>query len=188
MAYRVIDISSLAPNHLEEYILKKSNNYMFKSFMRATEYANKLIYEYFEGHEEHADRLTFTRDEKEQCDASGQRFRQFINPKCAGEERIISILVLYPFKVVVPEDQKRRSGRAKKHVSYEEIPDYLESDEDDEVNIIAVHHPAQLEGKRHASAAVHPVKTAIPDIPLLNEFQAMVLDQDPEPPSDWDDL
>lgn len=171
---------------------------MFKSFMRATEYANKLIYEYFEGHEEHADTLAFSRDEKDQCDASGQRFRQFINPKCAGEERIISILVLYPHKVVIPEEQKRRSARAKKHVSYEEIPDYMESDDDDDVNIIAVYPPAQLEGKRHAVEA---------DIPLLNEMQAMALEdlmpnhmlgirnlskampcEDPEPPSDWDDL
>ena len=148
---------------------------MFKSFMRATEYANKLIYEYFEGHEDHADVIAFSREEKEQCDTSGQRFRQFNNPKCAGEERIISILVLYPYKVVIPEDQKRRSGRAKKPVSYEEVPDYTGSDEED--NVIAV--------RRSAAAAV------IPDIPLSKDIGAMVLSDDPIPPmddDDWDDL
>ena len=179
MAYRVIDISSLAPNHLEEYILKKSNNYMFKSFMRATEYANKLIYEYFEGHEDHADVIAFSRDEKEQCDIAGQRFRQFNNPKCEGEERIISILVLHPYKMVVPEDQKRRSGRAKKRVSYAEMPDYTGSDEED--NIIAVRMP-----KAKAAAAA----AEIPDIPLSKDIGAMTLD-DPMPlmdDSDWDDL
>lgn len=173
MAYRVIDISSLAPDHLEEYIVKKSNNYMFSSFMRATEYANKLIYDYLEGHEDHADTIAFNRDEKASCDAAGQRFRQFRNPKLEGEERIIAIMVLYPYKVAIPDHIKRKSGRAKKPVSYEEAPDHIGSDEEECVEV----RPPR-------------VKAVPADVSLSDDMRMMGLD-DPVPPmddDDWNDL
>lgn len=139
--------------------------------MRATEYANKLIYEYFEGHEDHADTIAFSRDEKADCDLVGRRFRQFRNPKVEGEDRIIAIMVLYPYKVTVPEDQKRKSARVKKAVSYEEAPDHIGSD--DEENIVEVRRRAK------------PIPA---DIPITNDMQMMALD-DPMPPNDdWDDL
>lgn len=170
--YRVVDILSNSQNIVFDYVIRQENNTLYKSFKQAFDTANNKISFHLPGAPEE---LLFIRSNKKECDTNGGVVRQFrIGPEVECIVMIIRQIIHKPEPI--PEEQRRRSIRARGRVNYVEL--LSDSDEVHEEDLIPIRPFVKKE-----KAEEHAIDYGMPEVVSAIYIQ----DSDPHNMSD-DDL